>query len=518
MASKANLDALIIREDFEAEDESNLPQGQQKSTVSINDLKRGEFFFSGLRKPDFQRETSEWEPDKISGFIESFVNGDLIPAIILWKSPNGFNFTVDGAHRLSALAAWINDDYGDGEISREFYEGMIPKDQKEVAQKTRGLIAKNIGTFYDYQRATLENNEDIDPEILSKARNLGTLSISLQWIVGNASKAEDSFFKINQKATPIDPTEKKVLKARKQPNGIATRAILRGGKGHKYWAAFSEDNQRKIEKLAREINTILFQPELDTPIKTLDLPIAGKVFSAQTLPLILDFVNIVNNLTKSVAEDRDGTETINYLKNCKRVAQRINSNHPGSLGLHPIAYFYSVNNGRHKPASFYAITALIMELEKANSFDKFTAVRKDFEKLIVDYDYVIQQIVRQFRGALKSYTHIQHFYLLCQEKLYRHKSIKQAITEIAKKEPDFDYLKLDSIDDPHAGADFSSEAKSEVFIRETIQSANRCKICSGLLHKNSMSVDHIKRKREGGRGSAKNAQLAHLYCNTTYKK
>jgi hypothetical protein len=35
---------------------------------------------------------------------------------------------------------------------------------------------------------------------------------------------------------------------------------------------------------------------LQTPIKTLDLPVGGKLYSAQTLPLILDFVNIVNKI------------------------------------------------------------------------------------------------------------------------------------------------------------------------------------------------------------------------------
>ncbi|WP_372726522.1 HNH endonuclease [Nostoc sp. C057] len=31
------------------------------------------------------------------------------------------------------------------------------------------------------------------------------------------------------------------------------------------------------------------------------------------------------------------------------------------------------------------------------------------------------------------------------------------------------------------------------------------------------SIDHIKRKADGGLGTLENAQLTHPYCNTTYK-
>ena len=65
--------------------------------------------------------------------------------------------------------------------------------------------------------------------------------------------------------------------------------------------------------------------------------------------------------------------------------------------------------------------------------------------------------------------------------------------------------------------DFSSEKKSEVFIREAIESAVKCSVCGGLLHRNSITIDHIERKQDGGLGTPDNGQLAHPYCNSTYK-
>ena len=80
-----NLDALISREDFEVVDENSLTH-QRLQTIQIRDLEPNAFFFTALRKPDFQRETANWTPDKIADLVHSFIEGDLIPAIILWSS------------------------------------------------------------------------------------------------------------------------------------------------------------------------------------------------------------------------------------------------------------------------------------------------------------------------------------------------------------------------------------------------------------------------------------------------
>jgi len=61
--AKVNLDALIVREDFEINESRN--SGKKKETLSIEDIKSDSFFFSSLRKPDFQRETNEWDSNRI---------------------------------------------------------------------------------------------------------------------------------------------------------------------------------------------------------------------------------------------------------------------------------------------------------------------------------------------------------------------------------------------------------------------------------------------------------------------
>jgi hypothetical protein len=44
--------------------------------------------FNILRKPEFQRATSDWTPRQVVELVKNFVDGDLIPAVIIWNSPS----------------------------------------------------------------------------------------------------------------------------------------------------------------------------------------------------------------------------------------------------------------------------------------------------------------------------------------------------------------------------------------------------------------------------------------------
>ena len=99
MADVVNLDALLPREDFLATE--GVDAGSQgKAAIVETDLRKGELFLSTLRKPDFQRETAAWSPETIRDFVEAFVEGELIPAVICWQSPSRLSFVIDGAHRI----------------------------------------------------------------------------------------------------------------------------------------------------------------------------------------------------------------------------------------------------------------------------------------------------------------------------------------------------------------------------------------------------------------------------------
>jgi hypothetical protein len=110
-----NLDGLIPRDDFDI-DASKGGDFNRGDRLKITDLEPKAFMYTAMRKPNFQRETANWSPDKIQDFIKTFLDGDLVPAIILWGAGETV-FVIDGAHRLSALIAWVQNDYGDEDTS-----------------------------------------------------------------------------------------------------------------------------------------------------------------------------------------------------------------------------------------------------------------------------------------------------------------------------------------------------------------------------------------------------------------
>ncbi len=515
---KLNLDALILREDFEVEESQKQDSSKKTETVSIRDLEQNSFFFPLLRKPDFQRETSEWEPQKVCEFIKSFLDGDLIPALILWQgSKSRFIFVIDGSHRISALASWVYDDYGDNRKSQDFYESEISADQKKIAERARKLINKEIGKYSDYKLA-LTNPEKLNSKLVDRAKNLSTLAIQLQWVGGDAKNAEASFLKINKQAAPINPTELKLIESRKKPNCIAARAINRSGKGHKYWSGFSSEKQTTIQNLSKEINELLFSPELETPVKTLDIPIGGKKYSAQSLPLTLEFINIVNNLKpdfSKLTNDDSGDTTLEMLQKCKDIAYRINSIHPTSLGLHPIVYLYT-KEGRHKTTSFFGTLLFIMRLSNEQLIAKFLSVREKFEELLLSYDYLIQQMGKKFKYSVKSVEHVCGFYFSIIDLLKEGKLKDEVISQLLSQEK-YNYLKIQTEQKENSSNEFSREDKSAVYIKEALPGVPKCKICKGYIHKNSITIDHKIRKSDGGTAEIDNGQLAHPYCNTTFK-
>ena len=513
MASIVNLDALIPREDFEVTTDASPSQPTQ--TVQIRDLEKDSFFYKVVRKPDFQRETNEWNYNKIADFILSFLEGDLIPAIILWQG-GGNIFAIDGAHRLSSLASWVQDDYGDGLTSKLFYDSALPEEQVKVAEQTRRHIKKAVGSYQDHKDA-VAHPDKFDATVVARARRLGSLALQLQWVSGNAEKAEASFFKINQQASPIDKTELRLLQSRNKPNALSARAIIRAGTGHKYWSSFSSSVQGQIEQEAKDINDLLFNPALKTPIKTLDLPVAGRGYSSQTLPLVLELVNITNGVVgKKLADDKNGQTTVASLRKCHQVMKRIAGTHASSLGLHPVVYFYS-DSGRYQTTSFFGTLEFVMELERKKKLKAFTNIRKDFEEFLLKYKMFPVQIVWKHGSGLKGYLPMKELLLSIAEAFIKGKTESEIIVALSK-ESRFDYLQPhDSQSMETKGKSFSTSTKSARFLRDALKDPLRCAICGGLIHFNSISIDHIQRKQDGGLGTVDNAQLTHPYCNTTYK-
>lgn len=301
---------------------------------------------------------------------------------------------------------------------------------------------------------------------------LGQVSVTLQWLTGDSERAEASFFKINQEAVPIDRTELRLLRARHKPNALAARAIIRAGTGHKYWSKFDDDKKKEIEKLAKEVHESLFTPMLNTPIKTLDLPVAGQSYSAQTLPLVFELVNLTNEEhLKHLEDDPTGEQTIKFLKNVRKISNRISGDHPSSLGLHPVVYFYS-SEGRFQPTSFLAIISLFKSFDKENLYSTFTTYRTKFEDFILKYKSFSNQVTTKWGSGVKGSDKLRELYRIIFNKLVEGKT-QGVILNILAADETFGFLQPIVYLKPEIGTDFNTDTKSQAYLRAAIESPVR---------------------------------------------
>ncbi|HEX7850409.1 MAG TPA: DUF262 domain-containing protein [Sphingomonas sp.] len=514
-AAGVNLDALIPREDFAAE--SAPFKGTPTGTISMGTL-ADDFFVQSLRKPDFQRETTNWTPQKIVDLISAFLDGDLIPAIILWRSGQ-YVFVIDGAHRLSAILAWIYDDYGDKSRSIAFFQNQVPEEQRKLAEQTRKLVDQHIGTYASYRDAN-RSIEFAPEKIRERVGMMNSNSFVAQWVPAvDATGAENSFFKINQAPTPVDPIEKRILRARHSAAAIATRAINRGGVGHKYWSDFDGLVQQEIEEVGKAIYDALYLPPMGgLPIKTSDVPVGGRGYSS--LPFVFDLVNLINGVGAKdpLVKDPDGLTTVRYMRNVWDRVQRITTNHAGSLGLHPLAYFYT-RGGTFQPIAFLAITQVVKRLADRGQLNRFTDVRHAFESFLMAHKEAFTLIVKRQGSGHRSRPALEAFMELALEGLWAGKSDPEIIASMSKDQR-FSFFATPAPvrGDGSGKRDFNTSAKSAAFVTSLEQSGVRCGICRGLMHRNSMHTDHIVRKEDGGGAHFDNAQIAHPYCDSTYKE
>jgi hypothetical protein len=522
-----NLDALIPREDFLATDQGADAGGTGKSEISRTDLLKAELFQSTLRKPDFQRETAAWSPEAICRFLETFVDDELIPSVICWQSPSRLTFVIDGAHRLSAVMAWLYDDYGDGEESVRFYANNIPEEQKKIADTTRAMVNASIGSYKEYMAAT--QHPKTNPKLESRVRSLAHSKIPLLWVKGSDSqKAERAFLTINQSAVPIDPTEFTILNSRSLPNAIAARAIVRNAAGYKYWDKFSPEGIVEIEKIAKSIYSALYKPPLETPLRSLELPIAGMGYGTQTLPLVFDMVNIANKFTivdpskkskqsrLAISHDKPNEDaTRSAIGKTKRLVDRFTGTDPSSLGLHPAVYFYA-SNGRHQPTSVLALALLLSELDDQTLFIKFTSVRKQYEDFLMNHKMFVNQLTVKHGSMVKGFRPLKDYYLFVLERFFAGKNEIQIEGELKGHDKYQTLVKERPVLSKKAKK-LSQGTKDVHFLENALKDVSECQLCSARIDYKSIHFDHIQERSKGGLGTSANTQMVHPFCDSAYK-
>ncbi len=317
----------------------------------------------------------------------------------------------------------------------------------------------------------------------------------------------------------MDKIEERLLRNRIKPFAIGARSIVRAGSGHKYWSKFDEKHQTEIEELSKQLHENMFSPEIAFPIKTLNLPHGGRASPISAYDILMDIFGYVIEGSNKVVEgsylysdDDTGEKTIQALSQVRRVMSRITGNDSPSLGLHPAVFFYN-STGRHWDMIFVAMVKVFAKAIRNNDnnfFKLFTKNRKTLENLFLEN----KALIAQANIAIRSINRVQKWADLIEDtargKLFSREISQDGILEALDLTG-----KLVASEISEVGVNFSTTTKSAVFLKDSVENAQKCPICNGLiLVEKSVSYDHIQPKKTGGVGNLENAQLTHPYCNS----
>ena len=335
----------------------------------------------------------------------------------------------------------------------------------------------------------------------------------VQWVRGDANTVTESFFRINLQGVALDKTEQKLIRGRLTPNCIATRAIVQCGAGHAYWKDFAEADAAKTIEKAKEVHALLFSPPLESPIKTIHLPIGGKSYAGTAMEVTLELVEFAN---QKPAVGAVGPVTVDALQKTWQVLSVINGKDAACLGLHPAIYFYSHATAKHQPSALMAVIKWLSELTP-QQIEEFTLVRKQFEDFLISNSRILGDAISRRGSRGRAVPTLIDYYNLVLRELLNWKNESQ-IYEAMKQNPRLAPFSVKLPDFNEYSDTFSSEVKSYALITDALASAPICKICGARYHPDSVNIDHLKPKEEGGKGTPDNARPTHVYCNSNRKK
>jgi hypothetical protein len=172
-----------------------------------------------LRKPDFQRATCAWTPEECCNLLDSIVGERIVPGLIMWKSPDSpLEYILDGAHRISVVLAWLNDDWGDRATNDSEVELHTPTMvmARQMAGVVRGLVNASVGSAKKFMEleATMDRlsrdgqapkqvmgDLDFSRAMFFAELRKGTVGFRVQWVTGDYRTAEQSFLRINSRSS-----------------------------------------------------------------------------------------------------------------------------------------------------------------------------------------------------------------------------------------------------------------------------------------------------------------------------
>ena len=522
-----------------------------------------------LRKPDFQRATWAWSPEECVELLESVLYEQVVPSVIMWLSPDNFQYVLDGGHRISVLLAWIRDNWGDRLPDDAYRDATVQENIRKAAQRVRELLPqKQIGSFEDYIAA-----EDMYNDLIEKGQvpeqSMDTTSLHyaklmrrwdavnigfpILWVSGDYEKAEQSFIKINKTGRSLSDWETKLVENRSSSFARAVMSIAQIGDAAHCWPVQEpevandpvlSDKAKEIIHKVKELHNLLFDPPYTRPINYLRQPLMATPYTRPEMkPAYLAELLTITEGKKGqkpetealIRKDRSDrvshiiTNGLRLIDDAIDVIGNIYGPSPRSLGLMPLVYFYNKQGDYIRSLLYGMIYWLNHGSETRDVLNRkllFTIHRKAFEEVLLqNKEFIIRRISRRI-GSGPEVTHqTARYYHGLLKLIIKHQDQIQSSVFLA----DHNHL-IDTLGVPESSDDVVEEAispsrtfrgqlRAEVQITALLGMFKTCEICNGRYFPGLFTqVDHKTHHSKGGKTAVSNARITHPFCNNNRDK
>jgi hypothetical protein len=512
-----------------------------------------------LRKPDFQRATWSWTPEDCVNLLESIINYQVVPSIIMWTSPvNNLTYILDGAHRISVFVAWLNDDWGEDQANN-IADPRQADSVRDAAKKVREEMQKRrIGTYKEFIDAEADLQALIDQNIDNIKARLGEeqfkrgkffqdfrksdIAFHILWVKGDYQIAERSFLRINKSGQQLTDWEIKLIENRDSSFARAVMSLTSPESAQHYWPEHVPENEdrdkleEEVRDIIKEVNylqSILFTPPYTKPISRLEQPLLATtpdkkpVYVAELLTVTEGFRGQQPQTEELLKRSQSifPREIINgghkLLKNAHEYFDHLVGTSSKSLAIIPLLYFYK-SDGAYIRSLLYGFIFWLCQGKESDiqlRKDLFSAYRGPFEILLrKDKDIIVNEIGRKIGSGPEVTLHTSNYFQNLMELLIKHKGDIENTAFLT------DYSVLisqvagqNSIAKPVEEVRrriFSPRQKINLIIETLLDNLGYCQICGGKLNPvGAVQHDHIQRFKDGGFTTADNQRLTHPYCN-----
>jgi HNH endonuclease len=145
-------------------------------------------------------------------------------------------------------------------------------------------------------------------------------------------------------------------------------------------------------------------------------------------------------------------------------------------------------------------------------------VRKNFENFLVQYKEFVSQLVHKRGSGGRSRTAIKEYHRFVLDAMIDGNDGPTVLQKL-RSSPTFSFLSegLDVEAPSDSSKGFSRGVKTAAYLKDALANAIVCAICGARLYRNSIHIDHVQRRQNGGSASLEDAQLTHPFCNSTVK-